>query len=595
MVVCHAIEGFMHIIRLYLRVLGLLRPEKRLVGILISASLIIALAQFAEPVLFGKIVDKLTRSEGQAGPGIWAAVAPLAGLWIGFGLFSILGSALVALRADQLSHRRRLAVMSQFFEHLLNLPQSYHQDMHTGRLLKVLLDGAAGISNVWLAFLRENSTSFMALFFLLPATLFLNWRLGLLLIILVVASACLISFVVNATHKRQGEVENYHTLIAQRAADTLGNVAVVQSFTRIGQETGAFRSLGDAFLIAQLPILSWWAAATVITRAAATIAVLLIFLFGTWLHIRGQTSIGEIVTFIALATLCIGKLEQVIGFVNSLFMLAPKLDEFFKVQDTQADVRNRPGATAVGRLKGAVEFDNVSYSHDGIRKAISNLSFSIRPGEIVAIVGETGAGKSTTAAAVMRSFDPDEGVIRIDGIDVADMKLDSLRENIGIVFQEPLLFARTIEENLLVGKVGASAEEINKALDDAQAGNFVAAQEAGLQTNIGERGRNLSGGERQRLSIARALLKNPAILILDEATSALDVSTEAAVQKALDKAMHGRTTFIIAHRLSTVRRADRILVLSNGRLVEEGTYDSLMQTKGLFARYAQQNLSDQPQ
>lgn len=577
----------MNIVKLYVRVIGLLLPEKPLVIALLVSALVIAVAQFAEPVLFGRIIDRLGKASAQDA---WTAIAPLALLWVGFGLFNVLASAMQALKADQLSHRQRLSVMSRFFEHLLELPQSYHQANHTGRLLKIMLDGSAGISNVWLTFLRENAVSFLALLCLLPATLFLNWRLALLLILLVFLSACVIAYVIQSTQDRQQKVESYHTEIAERAADAIGNVPVVQSFTRTRAEAEDLRKIGMGYLLAQMPILSWWAATTVITRASATTTVLLIFLTGAWLHTKQLASIGEIVTFIGLATLCIGKLEQVIGFLNWLFLLAPKLQEFFDVLDTAPSIANRSEAIAVGHLRGEICFENVSYSHDGSRPAIDGVTFTIKPGEIVALVGETGSGKSTTAAALYRAFDPDNGRITIDGIDIADMEINSLRSNIGIVFQEPMLFARTIEENLRVAKIDATVDQLRFALQEAQALNFVDRLEKGLETRIGERGTTLSGGERQRLSVARALLKNPSILILDEATSALDVSTEAALQRALERAMKDRTVLIIAHRLSTVRTADRIIVLKDGKIAEQGSFDELMRNEGPFAQFVEKQL-----
>ncbi len=573
----------MNIVKVYLRVLGLLASEKLLVGSLILSGLVIAVAQFAEPVLFGKIIDRLTRSQGNV---TWGMIAPLAGIWIGFGLFNILASAILALQADRLSHRRRLMVMSQFFEHLLELPQSYHHASHTGRLLKIMLDGSAGLSNVWLSFLRENVVSFLSLLILLPATLFLNWRLSLLLILLVAISGTVIGFVIHTTQTRQQGVENFHSDIAQRAADSLGNVAAVQSFTRTREEADGLRKIGNMFLNSQLPILAWWAAATVITRAAATVTILLIFLFGTYLHMHNLASVGDIVTFIGLATLCIGKLEQVIGFINWIFMLTPKLEEFFEVVDTQPGIVNKPGAKKLGYPKGKVEFDCVSYSHDRVRPAIVEISLTAEPGEIVALVGETGAGKSTTAAALYRAFDPDSGRILIDGTDIRDIEISSLRSAIGIVFQEPMLFARTIADNLRLARPDATEEQMRNALEEAQAWKFVERLDKKLETNIGERGQNLSGGEKQRLSIARALLKDPAILILDEATSALDATTESAVQMALDQAMKGRTTLVIAHRLSTVRRANKIIVLKEGAIVEQGKYSELIAANGIFSGFA---------
>jgi ATP-binding cassette subfamily B protein len=255
------------------------------------------------------------------------------------------------------------------------------------------------------------------------------------------------------------------------------------------------------------------------------------------------------------------------------------------VLDAVPAVRDRPGAVDTGRLSGLVEFHDVSFSYDGKRPAVEDLSFTALPGQTIALVGPTGAGKSTAIALLHRAFDPQSGFIRIDGMDVRGLKLAALRHNIGVVFQEALLFDRSIAENLQVGKPEATLEEMKTAAARAQALDFIE-RSGGFDTNAGERGRMLSGGERQRLSIARALLKDPPILILDEATSALDAVTEAKVNAALDEVMKGRTTFVIAHRLSTIRNATRILVFDHGRVIENGTFDELVARGGRFAELA---------
>jgi ATP-binding cassette subfamily B protein len=466
------------------------------------------------------------------------------------------------------------------------LPLAFHTSTHSGRVLKVMLEGSNGMAWLWLGFFREHFAALVALFILLPMTVFLNWRLGLLLLGLVVVFAILTTIVVRKTESLQGSVERYHSSLAEHASDALGNVPVIQSFTRVEAEAGSLRAIIQQLLQAQNPVLSWWAVASVASRAAATITVTAVFLVGTGLHLKGLATIGEIVMFMSIATMLISRLEQAVSFVNQMFMQAPKMREFFEILDTAPAVHDRPHAKDVGRFAGKVAFENVSFSYDGKRPAIQDVSFTVLPGENVALVGATGSGKSTTLGLLHRAFDPQSGAIRIDDDDIRDLTLSSLRRNIGVVFQEPMLFARSIRENLQVGRPEATDAEMIEALERAQAIEFISRQTDGLSSIIGERGRSLSGGERQRLSIARALLKNPPILILDEATSALDASTERKLQLALDEVMKGRTTFVIAHRLATIRNADRILVFEQGRVIESGTFETLVERGGRFADLA---------
>ncbi|CAN5362505.1 glucan ABC transporter ATP-binding protein/ permease [soil metagenome] len=575
-------------IRLYVRVLELLGKEARLGWFLAAANLALAVAQFAEPVLFGRIIDMLSGKPntdtlfGNAITSPW----PLLGAWVAFGLFTILCGAVVALNADRLAHRQRQAVLTGYFEHIMQLPLTFHTGTHSGRLMKVMLQGTDALWRVWLGFFREHFASIVSLVVLLPLSLYINWRLAGLLFVLCIVFTVLTTLVVRKTYGLQMEVEEHYGDLAARASDALGNVALVQSFVRVDAEVQGLRNVADQLLSAQLPVLSWWALVAIMTRASTTITILAIFVVGIILNSQGQASVGEIVMFVSFATMLIQKLEQVVSFINSVFMEAPRLHEFFDVLDAVPAVRDRPDAIDPGRLQGLVEFQDVSFSYDGKRPAVEDVSFTALPGQTFALVGETGAGKSTAIALLHRAFDPQSGFIKIDGMDVRGMTLAALRRNIGVVFQEALLFNRSIAENLRVGKPDATDAELRAAAEGAQALDFIERSDLKFDTNAGERGRMLSGGERQRLSIARALLKNPPILILDEATSALDAVTEAKVNAALDAVMQGRTTFVIAHRLSTIRNATRILVFNNGKVIESGTFDELVALNGYFAKLA---------
>ena len=577
----------MAFIRLYLRVLGLLRAEAKLAVTLGLANIALAGAQFVEPVLLGRIVDALS---GTLPAGLAAAartLTPIVGAWVGFGLFIIIASTLVAWFADRLAHRRRNMVLADYFEHVLQLPLAYHSGAHSGRQIKVMLTGTDTLWWLWLSFFREHFAAFVFIAFLLPASLALNWRLALPLLALCIAFVGLTTAVMQRTFALQSAVERHYSDLAETAADALGNVALVQSYARVELEVSGMRGLVDALLRAQMPVLSWWAVAAVLTRAGTTLTLLVILLLGTYLKLVGLASVGQIVSFMSIAALLISRLEQAVGFSNRLFLDAPKLADFFGVLDTVPAVRDRPDAIDPGRVRGLVEFKEVSFSYDGKSPAVADLGFTAAPGERIALVGPTGSGKSTALALLHRVFDPQSGAISIDGTDIRDLTLVGLRRNIGVVFQETLLFNRSIAENLRVGKPDASEAELREAAARAQAIDFIDAKRDGLQARIGERGRFLSGGERQRLAIARALLKDPPILILDEATSALDPLTESRVNLALDEVMKGRTTFVIAHRLATVRNASRILVFRHGRIAESGTYEELKRRGGFFAELVQ--------
>ena len=576
----------MTFIRIYLRVLALLRAEAKLAVTLALANIALAGAQFVEPVLLGRIVDALSGALPAELGAAARVLAPLVGAWVGFGLFIIIAGTLVAWFADRLAHKRRNLVLADYFEHVLQLPLAYHSGAHSGRQIKVMLTGTDTLWWLWVSFFREHFAAFIFIALLLPASLALNWRLALPLIALCVGFVALTMVVMQRAFALQSAVERHYSDLAETAADALGNVALVQSYARVELEVSGMRGLVNSLIRAQMPVLSWWAVAAVLTRAGTTLTLLVILLLGTYLKLVGLASVGQIVSFMSIAALLISRLEQAVGFSNRLFLDAPKLADFFGVLDTAPAVRDRPGAIDPGRVRGLVEFKDVSFSYDGKQPTVADLSFTAAPGERIALVGATGSGKSTALALLHRAFDPQSGAVLIDGIDIRDLTLVGLRHNIGVVFQETLLFNRSIAENLRVGKPDASEAELREAAARAQALDFIDAKSEGLHAPIGERGRLLSGGERQRLAIARALLKDPPILILDEATSALDTETEAKVQAALDEVMRARTTFVIAHRLSTVRTATRVLVCEGGRIVETGTFDELVRIGGRFAALA---------
>lgn len=575
----------MQLITVYRRAMSMLRGEWTLCLALIAANTAIGIVQLAEPILFGRVVDALARNQ---------PTTMLIVYWAVLGLFGILGGVIVAVTADRLAHRQRLAAMSDAFEHAITLPISYHADRGTGTVVRTILAGAASLFGTWLTVLREQISAMVSIICLAPVAFWMEWRLAILLAILAALYACLNVFVISRTSQGQAAVEAYHVDVSGRVGDVVGNVTVVQSYARLAAEAEAMRQTMRQLLAAQYPVLNWWGLLTVLSRAAGTITMVAIFAFGSWLAARGEITVGEIVSFVAFAGLLITKLDQLSSFISRLFMEAPTLATYFALVDQRPDLMDRPDAAELNNVKGHVRFEKVSYRYGDGDQGVFDLDLDIASGQTVALVGPTGAGKTTSIALLQRLRDPDSGSILIDGSDIRDITLSSLRHAFAVVFQDAGLFNRSLRENISVGRPGASVEEILDAARRAQALDFIEEKPGGLDFIAGERGAALSGGERQRIAIARAILKDAPILILDEATSALDTGTESQIKRALDELRRGRTTLIIAHRLSTVANADLIVVLERGRIVERGRFDDLVAEGGLFARLVREGDFTQP-
>jgi len=565
----------MSLVRLYARALGMLAEERALAIGLAAASVAIGLVQLAEPILLGRVVDALSRG-GEAFPTI--------ALWAALGLAGILASVLVAVFADRLAHRRHLAAMAEVFERAITLPQGYHADRGSGAVVRTILGGTDALFWLWLGALREQATAVTGIVLLVPAALGMDVRMAAILMLLAVMYAVMNAYVMRKTKDGQANVERYNSVVYGRVGDVIGNVTVVQSFARLKAEADAMRKVMSDLLAAQYPVLTWWGLLTVLQRAAGTITMVAVFALGAVLVQNGELSVGAIVSFVGFANLLIGKLDQITGFVTAIHRRAPVLQSYFALVDEPDAIGERPDAVPLPPVAGDVRYADVSFRFPGNGQGIEHLTFAAAPGETVALVGPTGSGKTTTLSLLMRLRVADAGRILIDGRDIADVTLASLRSQIAVVFQDAGLFNRSIGDNIAIGRPGASLAEVEAAARLAEAHEFIAAKPGGYGFVIGERGAALSGGERQRIAIARAILKDAPILVLDEATSALDAETEARIKRALDRLRHGRTTFVIAHRLSTVANADRILVLEHGRIVEQGRFGELAAGKGLFAR-----------
>ena len=571
----------MQFFKIFLRVLRLGGSERRLTMLFVAAALVVACAQILEPVLFGRVIDGLAKD---------ARFGQYVGLWVAIGSINAVFSIFLSVATDRYAHRQRLMAMELAFARTISLPYQFHSLNGSGRVVRTIQTGADQVFNITLSFFRENLIALGSIVILVPMAFSLDVRLASTLFTLAFIYTACNWFVIRRTHIRQDLVELKHQGLTSRLVDVMANVTIVRAFTRVGHEVDLFQRQVQAILKAQYPVLNWWGVLNVITRLSSMIAMLAIVAIGSSLVQSGQASQGQIVTFVGFSTLLIGRLDQLSSFINRIVGQMPTTKNLFELIDHVG-----PEETHRERFKtlspyGQVEFEQVTYQYNrnGAKgPGVFGLNFTAEAGQTIALVGPTGSGKSTCLALLQRLYSPDSGRILIDEQDIKDLDVVTLCGSIATVFQDPGLFNRSIYDNILVGRPTASREDVEEAARNAYAHEFIIARPGGYDFIVGERGLALSGGERQRIAIARAILKNAPILVLDEATSALDNETERWVQSAMERLSKGKTTFVIAHRLSTVLCAHRILVMSDGRIVQAGSFQKLRREKGLFARLLQ--------
>jgi ATP-binding cassette subfamily B protein len=504
-------------------------------------------------------------------------------MWAGFAVFNTIAFVLVAREADRLAHGRRATLLTEAFGRIISMPLSWHHQRGTSNALHTLLRACETLFGLWLEFMRNHLSTAIALALLVPTALSMDIRLSAVLIVLGIAYWLIGRVVMSRTKDGQASVENHYHTVFSHVSDSISNVSVLHSYNRIEAETRALKSFADRLLQAQYPVLDWWALASALNRMASTIAMMVVLVIGTVLVQSGQIKVGDVIAFIGFANLLIARLDLMRQFATQIFEARSKLEDFYTLEDSVREREEPAGSVEIKDVKGDVEFRDVSFGFGNTSQGLHDVSFSVKAGQTVAIVGPTGAGKTTLVNLLQRVYDPQGGQILVDGMDITKVTRKSLRRFIATVFQDAGLLNRSISDNIRLGREGASDEEMQRAAEAAAASDFIETREERYETSVGERGNKLSGGERQRIAIARAILKDAPILVLDEATSALDVETEARVKAAIDNLRQNRTTFIIAHRLSTVREADMVLFLDNGRVVEQGSFDELSQSNGRFA------------